>query len=552
MTNFTQHLKTLNIDNDNILDKVWRVENLYPIRNKSGVLIPLKQNPHQVKVSSRMIENLSKGIYDPITILKSRQLGMTTLFAIWFLDDVLFYEGVNAAIQSHKKESMVDIFETVRTAYDYMHPDFKRTEDKSISTKKDKASKTELKIADLGSKIEVKLEVRSKSVSRMLFSEYAFTDWDRIIASMGSLGPNALRIYESTPNGINHFHDFYNEEKEKNPKNVFFFPWFEHDEYRIKVAKPLTDFTEKETQLKKDFGLDDEQIQFRRVRSAAMRKSDEEHQQFEQEYPENDDDCFLMSGIGLIDPKLLRQLKKKCEKVEPEKRFWDGKTLIKIYKIPDREKLKDKDYYGLFAGLDPAEGVGGDYSGLVLIGIDHLGVAETLMTIRGQEDATKFAKKAHKYLFKYYRYEIDDDEETVPVLTVERNNHGHEALAILVPIYPNLYIHHDKKEGFFTSHTSRRMILGNLFNLIREGNFKPNDVVIAKELITLRKNEKGKVEAEVGKKDDMVLASALSYQGHYSDFEMYGHDSEDDDEGEESEAELHTENDEKEDAMFQL
>ena len=69
--------------------KEWRLSNLYKIRNKDGQLITFKKNRAQ--------EDFDKNKHNRNILLKSRQLGFTTLEAIDMLDECLWtrnYQGL--------------------------------------------------------------------------------------------------------------------------------------------------------------------------------------------------------------------------------------------------------------------------------------------------------------------------------------------------------------------------------------------------------------------------------------------------------------------------
>lgn len=74
--------------------KLWRLNNLYKIRDKAGQLITMKLNPSQLYTLTQFSHN--KRI-----ILKSRQQGMTTLAVAYNLDSCLFHAGFSAGIQSY-------------------------------------------------------------------------------------------------------------------------------------------------------------------------------------------------------------------------------------------------------------------------------------------------------------------------------------------------------------------------------------------------------------------------------------------------------------------
>jgi len=77
--------------------KMWRMNNLYTIRDKDGIKRILKLNASQNKVLTDFKHNKK-------IICKSRQQGISTLYLAYYLDDCLFKEGFQAGIQSYGNE----------------------------------------------------------------------------------------------------------------------------------------------------------------------------------------------------------------------------------------------------------------------------------------------------------------------------------------------------------------------------------------------------------------------------------------------------------------
>lgn len=86
-----------------LLDKEWRINHLYQIRDKEGRLIQFKKNRAQ--------EHYSKNFWYRNLILKSRQLGFTTFEAVDALDDVLFTPNMDALMIAHNLEAGSAIFD---------------------------------------------------------------------------------------------------------------------------------------------------------------------------------------------------------------------------------------------------------------------------------------------------------------------------------------------------------------------------------------------------------------------------------------------------------
>ncbi|MDX9738882.1 MAG: hypothetical protein RBT33_00755 [Candidatus Dojkabacteria bacterium] len=92
--------------------KLWRLDNLYYIRDKNNVLKVLKLNHSQRKL-------LSKRHNRKIT-LKSRQQGISTLYLAYALDDCLFKPGHQAGIQSYGQDESDKLAARARLMWDML------------------------------------------------------------------------------------------------------------------------------------------------------------------------------------------------------------------------------------------------------------------------------------------------------------------------------------------------------------------------------------------------------------------------------------------------
>lgn len=485
----------------NIHKKLWRLQNLYPIKNKHGQLQRMILNKHQLK----LCEIIARDPSSPLALLKARQIGGTTFFAIFFLDEVCLNDGVSAAIVAHLDRAVKDIFRIVTLAYDLMHPVLKPKKEMSS-----KNTSTEIYIPQNRSRIEVQLEIRSKTITHILWSEYAFLKEDRIVATTGAITPEALKIHESTPNRLNHFKLLYDDLKPKG--RTLFVPWFHQDEYRIKNAK-IEKYSPKELELIEKYGLDDEQLEFRRQKILEMTEL-----KFRQEYPENDVECFLLSGIPVIDSFLIMDQIDYCKKNPPIEEVIDMNMKIKVFKKFTKEDI-DRLRPAFFIGVDPAEGHGGDFSAACVIANYNKDLrSEVVMTLRGYSEPAQLARLVKKYTARYI-FTNESDELIYPQLVVERNNHGHACLMAFQEIadcyYPIDFIFSDKdlKLGFVTTRISKKLIQADLFTAIQEKSILLRDTIVCDEILSLSLQENGSIEAEEGFYDDLFMATCLALRG---------------------------------------
>ena len=501
---------------ENYTDTLWRIENLYPIYPKDKPSINLKLNKFQKRIYKHIITKQSST--EPVVILKARQLGITTFFAIFFLDRVLHYGNISAVIQADTQDNLNNIFRITRLAYENSISLFPKLED----YKTRRYTQTIIENKKLNSYIEIALETKSKAINMIHFSELAFQKQERYETTMGALTPKCFKAVESTPKGLNLFHNLYKKQKLLN--NAFFFPWYENPEYAVALSpEGLGSLSVDEERLRRK-GLSDEQINFRRqkLNEGMLART------FDQEFPEDDDSCFQLSGSSIVSLDILKKLKTQAEKNPPKEEYNEGNMRYKIYEIPTLEEVKANPGHFVFTvGVDPAEGIGKDYSAVVVLLTDNrTGQGRVLMTMHGYEDPTTLSYTLQQYMYKHFHY-----ENYLPKMVIEANNHGGIILnnfrANKDCLYPENRLYFDidqaglaRRAGFLTTNISRKRILNNLANSIRLGNINLRDPAIIGELMTFvfvesKSVQGGRFEAEEGAHDDLVMAMALAWQGFY-------------------------------------
>jgi hypothetical protein len=132
--------------------------------------------------------------------------------------------------------------------------------------------------------------------------------------------------------------------------------------------------------------------------------------------------------------------------------------------------------------------------------------------VKPSEFADKIVQMAELYSHSY-----------PPILVgVERNNHGHAVLLKLDEIHEYMNIYRTRREnkkteieevklGWPTDRVTRPLMLDTLIDGVERGTIILNDKDTLGECLTLINND-GKIEAEEGKHDDLVMAAAIAVQ----------------------------------------
>lgn len=454
----------------NLKNQNWRINNLYKIVDKNQKLITFKRTPIQETVAASQSKRKM--------ILKARQFGFTTDAVIAAFDACIWNPNTTAVILAHKQSVLEKIFKIVKIAYKNLPPTYQPRLDKGGG------SMYEYRFPEINSTIYTSIEVRGGTINRLHISERAFIPEDRIRATIEAVPLYGHITQETTANGLNEFYDKWIDKTVDYEK--FFFPWFFHHEYKLPIIGKL-ELTSEELDLidsvrsRYNLTLSPEQIQFRRFKIREQGSLSN----FRQEYPEDDQTCFLASGNNPFDTFKLKQI---LENVSDS--TMDGE--FKIYK----QKESKKNYV---IGADTAEGVRKDYS------------TATVICVEDKEEVAFFRSntvKPHEFAEHLTRLgKLYNNARIIP----ERNNHGHAVISHLLNVcrYGNIWKDRDELPGHRTTAISRPLLIDTFIEAVEDGIFKINSKEIISECLTLVDNN-GKIEAESGKHDDSVISTALA------------------------------------------
>ena len=216
-------------------DQLWRLENLYWITDTEGRRIKFKMNQVQKHLyRNRWFRNL---------ILKSRQHGVTTFVAIFFLDSVLFESNQNALIIAHTQGDARKIFDQkVKYAFDnlpeWLKGQFKVNVDNTNM----------LKFDTNGSSISVATSGRSGTYQYLHISEFGVLcirypekakEIVRGTLNTAHVGKSIIFIESTAKGRAGYFYDYCQKAildksagKELTAMDwrFFFFPWYENPE----------------------------------------------------------------------------------------------------------------------------------------------------------------------------------------------------------------------------------------------------------------------------------------------------------------------------------
>ena len=447
-------------------DPIYFMKKYCQIQHPTRGRIPF----HLYQFQERSLESLSK--FDYNIILKSRQLGISTLSAGYSLWLMLFQDDKNVLVIATKQEVAKNLVTKVREMHNYLPSWLKgnTTEDNKLSLRFSNGSQVKAvsSSGDAG---------RSEALSLLIIDEAAFIDKiDEIWASaQQTLATGGKAIILSTPNGTgNFFHKTWvAAEESRNKFNTIRLHWKMHPD------------REQEWR--------DEQEQLLGPKMAAQ-----------------ECDCdFISSGNTVIDGQTVQWYKETYMQPPVEKRGQGGEYWV--WEYPDYSRS-----YMVVA--DVARGDGSDYSSFHVIDIENLTqVAE----YKGHQTPKDFGNMLVTVSTEYNE----------ALLVIENASVGFGSIQSAIDReYKNLYYTYkqdgvtdattqiskgydlkDKSQmtpGFTTSSKTRPLLISKLDIYFREKTFIVRSTRLLDELaVFIWKGHRA--EAQRGYNDDLVMALAI-------------------------------------------
>ena len=503
------------------------IELVFIVVDKNQKTMPFFLNDVQhsfIDTLNKAIEDFNNGDITDISllVLKGRQQGFTTLVTAYQLACSILNKNFQGYTLADKSDNSEAIFQNkAKFPYSQLPDELKPTEKynnrKQLLFEKINSSwAVDTATKDVG---------RSRTVNFFHGSECAF--WkDGISPIQGALGEaftkNCIKIYESTANGYNDYQKMWDSGVHIN----CFYEWWRTKEYNIAFrndeqrAEFLSEIDSKKgwiydrlRWLRDEKSLSPEQLHW------YWNKYDKylDKDLIKQEYPCTPREAFLLSGKNVFDTAII--LDRLARLTKPIKRGYfiydyDGLTIsnikwvndregyIKIYSLPNQPEFTE-----YCIGGDTA-GEGSDFfTGHVL----DAKTGKQVAVLRHQFDADQYTRQMY-CLGKYYcdaLIGIEANFDSYPIKELQRLGYLKQYTREAQDTYTGKV---EKRYGFKTTSLTRPTIISRLIEIVREHCDTINDKDTLEELLTIIRNEKGRIEAPEGGHDDMMMGLAIAHE----------------------------------------
>ena len=330
-------------------------------------------------------------------------------------------------------------------------------------------------------------------VTELAFFEHAQITLNAILECVPNGGGTEISI-ESTANGAaGVFFERYKAAKEqRSPYKAHFFRWLDQPEYAtpLRPGELLFAENEREHALVTKHGATAEQVKWARAKI-----EDKGADLFDQEYPSDEETCWLVAGRCFFDKDAIKRILAGCSNATSIERA----GMLRIWEQSDSEKN-----YVIVA--DTSEGTGGDPSGAMVY---DRATGDHVATLRGQFAPWDLGAALYELGARY----------NWALVVVERNNHGHSTLDSLkhgdpatkrAP-YPNIFHGTDSKPGWNTTPVTRPAALDAFEPAVRNGTWTTRDRDVLGEMQTFVVHKDGKPAATSGAHDELVMISAIAW-----------------------------------------
>ena len=463
-------------------------ESLFYIRPKEEPLTRLRLNWPQQHVTQRyLLPAWERREPLALTVLKTRRVGMTTLFMAWLYHKIRWFRGQNCYVVANDEPTLAEIFLMAGRFHDNLPPELvppvakNNTEQLAYAPPWDSSLRARIaKYGEVG---------RGTTLHHVLLDEIAFyPDPAKILLGVLDAVPRTSAsslILSSTANGAETwFEAVWNEFSRHSARGqgwggrqwqTVFLAWFMNP-YNQLPGLPMPDLDAEEKEMQREHQLTIPQLAWRRATILEYERlfPGVGTRKFKQENPATPEEAFQMAGDCIFGEEALAYLK--GHERPPQEGYQIVKTgmwrcnlvavsdpttaPLQIWEPPKRERR-----YAI--GVDVSRGVGRDDSAVVVMSMPGF-----RQVAHWYDNYLSPKQLAYVVAAIARHYGVRSGDE--PICTVEVNDAGIlvnselETLRGVEPLEIFVWEYWDKlgttqgstKTGWYTSHVTKNLLVG--------------------------------------------------------------------------------------------
>ncbi len=496
------------------------------------------------------IEEIQKGLAQgkhSFVVLKARQLGITTISLALDLYWLYRYPHLNGELITDS-ESNRDYFRSI--LQDYM-----KSLPRALKYPTTQMNRNQL-ILKNGSKLLFAIASKKnkglgqgKGITLLHATEVStYENEDGFKSLMGSLSdkhPHRLFIFESTAKGFNMFYDLWDAAERASSMHPIFIGWWRKEDYAITnddirfsayCGKPTPEERDwiKQVEKRYDFKITESQLAWYRWKLNEEMLGDEEMMM--QEYPTLPEQAFIFSGSKFFDALKLTKAFREIKSIKPS--FYQlqvGQTINDLKLVESRNnynlKIFEEPVEGAYyvVGVDTAYGASemSDYSTLAIYRIwadrmvqvaefqdnklaphQFAWVIASLCGLYGQNVFLNMEVNGSGYAVLTELRHLKSGYSLVGKLEAPQKNLMN-AIKFYIWGRPDSIMGVSSSYHWKTSYSTKRMMMDAMRDLFESGVLEIRSIDLLNEMRYII-NDGSSVEAETGKHDDLVIATALA------------------------------------------
>jgi hypothetical protein len=504
--------------------------NFLRIPTKQAGIVPFRWNRPQRMLARAVQRQIDAGRPIRIVVLKSRQVGISTWVQSFQIHRLHLRSNRVALTLAHEEKSALNLFDMQRRYYEGLPKTGPLAAPKRFFTRRQlqfEGTRSNSQVAVVGKAAGRSFTCHYLHLSELAFYENAGATMQAVKQGVPKVEDSAVFI-ESTPKGWgNAFHRVYRRAKSgKSNYLAVFIAWYDDPTCRMRPWFTIDELDEPERELLRLYPdrVDLEALAWRR--DTIANECDGDPDVFREEYPSDDQSCFLTSGRPVFDkPGLVYQTQ-----AVPQEEPYEGLPPPCEIEVNERKEIEFRPQrngrvwllkerqprHQYVVGVDPSEGDPGSTASPIAV-LDQFDLSFPALWY-GRTPPEILAEHAVR-LCRYFNDAL---------LIWEANNHGIAfGMRVRELEYGNVYMRKvsdesvagevSDKAGYWTSQKARHNLVNTYRKYVREAalnGWPPiRHPIMVDELATLV-YEEDKVVAQEGCLMDTVIAGALCLYAH--------------------------------------